>query len=118
MDTKYNYQLFAAHEIILTFLDQNNGVDQWAPAPLYVILSGDPCPKTSSLLSAAPLLSRDRHSGSLLICTFPDAAVNGFMSPPGIKPGSFCLLGKCVNHYTVYPLCPRTSNIMNPSLEQ
>lgn len=29
MDTKYNYQLFAAHEIILTFLDQNNGLSSW-----------------------------------------------------------------------------------------
>lgn len=28
----------------------------------------------------------------------PDATPKGFVSPPGIKPGIFCLLGECGNH--------------------
>lgn len=37
---------------------------------------------------------------------FPDAnPPKGFLSPPGNKPGIFCLLGECINHYAInYPV--------------
>lgn len=31
---------------------------------------------------------------------FLDATPKGFVSPPGMKPWIFCLLGRCLNYYT------------------
>lgn len=53
--------------------------------------------------------TRGCHSSSSAYLTWqiftldalPNAALEGFVSPPGVQPEIFCLLGECVNHYTL-----------------
>lgn len=58
------------------------------------------------LLLASPIVTRGHHISAYFADFTLDAlsgkASNAFVSPPGIKPGIFWLLGESVSHYTHY----------------
>lgn len=51
-------------------------------------------------LSGAPLFTKACHSRQLHMFDLTDCFLNK-MSPSRIEPWLFCLLSKCVNHYTI-----------------